>query len=65
MFNKYIDFPVFLSSFLIGLLFIYFKEDEKKIVEIKPTPENTHKYIYKNIAGECFKYNAKQVSCNT
>lgn len=63
MFFKYIDFRVFLISFVIGLFYIYINEDYKKIIIMHPTPDNIDKYQYKDKSDNCFSYTMKEVKC--
>ena len=50
-----INIKVFLVSLFIGLVFIYLNDDKKKI-NIFPTPSNIHEIEYKDKADNCFEY---------
>jgi len=63
MLTKYISFPIFLLSFAIGLFFTYIRGVDMKVIYAYPTPENTQKYLYKDAADNCFKYNPVEVKC--
>jgi hypothetical protein len=60
---KYISLPVFIVSLIIGLLYIYFIENETKTVYVYPSPENCGKTQYEDNAGNCFMYEAGVVTC--
>lgn len=60
---KYIKLPVFLSAFVIGLIFVYLSAAPTETVLVYPTPENAGKIEYQDKAGNCFVYKAKEVTC--
>lgn len=60
---KFISLPVFIVSFLFGILFIYIWGEELHPVYIYPTPENVNDVLYKDKADNCFSYNYKEVAC--
>ena len=62
--TKLINMQVFLLSFLMGLLWIYFGDDKRKI-SVYPTPHNAHKVEYKDKAQNCFEYTMEEVKCPT
>jgi hypothetical protein len=57
-----INWKVFFISFLVGLIFIYLKDDKKKIY-VYPTPSNVNKVEYKDKADNCYEYSMDQVKC--
>lgn len=57
-----INWKIFLTSFLIGLIFIWAKDDKQKIV-IYPTPSNIQKVEYKDKAENCYEYSMDEVLC--
>lgn len=59
---KIINFKIFVLSFILGLIFIYLK-DEKKPIIVYPTPFNKNKFQFKDIAENCFEYNFKKMKC--
>lgn len=61
---KYIYVSIFLLSFLVGLLYFYVSDGEKKVIYISPTPDNCNDNIYKDKSNKCFKYESREVSCN-
>ena len=63
MLGKYINFPVFLVSLAIGILFVYLFKPELNVIYVYPTPDNQNKILYKDKTDNCFKFNAEQVKC--
>jgi hypothetical protein len=63
MIFDYISLPVFLSSFAIGLFFVYILGPEIKTVHIYPTPENIHQMLFKDKANNCFQFEETIVDC--
>lgn len=61
---KIINIKVFLLSLLVGLVFMYLNDDKKKI-NVFPTPSNIHKVEYKDKAENCFEYMMEEVKCPT
>jgi len=62
MFN-YISIPIFLVSFIIGLLFIYILGPEMKTIYIYPSPENVDKVLFKDKADNCFYFEEESIEC--
>ena len=63
MLGKYINFPVFLLSLAIGILFVYLFQPELNVIYVYPTPDNQNKILYKDKTDNCFKFNAEEVDC--
>jgi len=63
MFFKFISLRIFLISLAIGLLFVYLSNPEPTVIYVYPTPDNVDKITYKDKASNCFKFNAKEVTC--
>lgn len=51
----------FTLAFIIGLILCFFKEPNKKIVLKFPSPTNAGRVIYKDKAGQCYKYQADKL----
>jgi len=64
MLGKYINFPVFLVSLAIGILFVYLFQPELNVIYVYPTPDNQNKILYKDKTDNCFKFNAEEVECH-
>jgi hypothetical protein len=63
MISNYISLPLFLASFIIGLIFIYVLGPETKTVYIYPSPENYIKTQYKDNSGQCFEFIPTENKC--
>lgn len=61
-FIKLINLKVFLISLFIGLVFIWF-DNEKKKITVYPTPSNIDNILYKDKADNCFKYTMEKITC--
>lgn len=63
MILKFVNIPVFLLSFAIGIFFVYiFVPDNRKIL-VYPTPENVGLLQYRDATGNCFQLSEKVVDC--
>jgi hypothetical protein len=60
---KYISIKVFIISFIVGLIFVYFFGSETKKIYVYPTPQNIGQIQYKDSANNCFHYESKEVKC--
>ena len=63
MIKKLFNFPAFLISLAIGLLFVYLNEVDRKIVHIYPTKSNINDIEYKDSVGNCFAFSMASVDC--
>ena len=63
MLGKYINFPVFLVSLAIGILFVYLFQPDLKVIYVYPTPDNLNKIQYKDKVDNCFKFEAQEIQC--
>lgn len=61
--KNFINFPLFIISLALGLLFVYLNEGPKKVIYVYPTPTNVDKITYKDNANNCFKYISNKVTC--
>jgi len=57
-----INITVFLAAFLLGLVFIYFFDDKKKIT-VYPTPHNLDTIEFKDKANNCYSYDIVETKC--
>ena len=60
--SQFISFPVFLISLAIGVFLVYLSAPNVKNIYIYPTPENIDKFIWQDGAGNCYGWEAKEVS---
>lgn len=58
-----LNWPVFVLSFGIGILYIYVLTPAPKVVLKFPSPYNAGKIVYKDKADECFVFDAVKVDC--
>ena len=63
MIAKYINLPVFLISFAIGIFFVYIRGVDMKTVYVYPTPDNIKDIEYVDMANNCFQFESTKVSC--
>ena len=63
MLLQYISIKVFILSFIIGLIFVYFFGEEERKVYVYPTPQNIGQIQYKDAVNNCFTFSSKQVKC--
>jgi hypothetical protein len=63
MFTKYISWPVFIISFIIGLFFIYFLGPETKTIYVYPSPDNYKNIQYKDKSNQCFEFKPIETHC--
>lgn len=63
MLTKYISIPVFLTSFVIGLIFIYFLGPETKVIHKYPSPSNYKDILYKDKVGQCYQFTPNETNC--
>lgn len=61
--SKFISWPVFFISFLLGLLFTYCLGANTKLVNIYPTPENVHKLLFQDNSNQCFTFHTIDTMC--
>jgi hypothetical protein len=63
MLDKYINPTIFIISFIICLLIVYFTHPEPVVIYRFPNPENAGKLTYQDKNKNCFKYEATEVKC--
>jgi len=63
MLDKYINPTIFIISFIICLLIVYFTHPESVVIYRFPNPENAGKLTYQDKNKNCFKYEATEVKC--
>jgi hypothetical protein len=60
---KYISIPLFIASFLIGLVYIYLSAPPTRNIIIYPTIDNMDKFQYKDRAENCFTFIPHEKKC--
>jgi hypothetical protein len=60
---KFISLHIFLFSFFLGLFFSYILGPETKVVYVYPTLTNSTNTLFKDKAGQCFRFKSKKVEC--
>ena len=63
MITDYISLPIFLTSFAIGLFFVYVLGPELKPIFIYPSPKNYMNTQYKDNTGQCFQFKPVETRC--
>ncbi len=63
MISKYISLPIFLTSFAVGLFFVYVLGPEFKTIYIYPNPDNYTDYLFKDNSGQCFEIKPVETEC--
>lgn len=65
MFNltKFINIPVFLISFAIGVFVVYVSLGDTRKIYVYPTPENVELMQYRDKTNTCFGYTQEEVEC--
>jgi len=60
---KYISIPVFIVSFLIGMVYIYMSSPPTRSILVYPTVDNINKFQYIDKAENCFTFETKEDKC--
>lgn len=63
MISKYVSIPVFLSSFILGLFFIYMMGEDRKIIYKYPSPQNYKNILFKDKSDQCFQFKPIKTNC--
>lgn len=59
-----LHFILFVTSFIVGLVFVYLSPLEYKTVVVYPSLTNLDKIQYKDKTNNCFQFSAKLVNCD-
>ena len=62
-FFRFINFPVFLASFLLGVIVVYIYSNDNKKIYVYPTPQTVDVLQYRDKTGQCFSFKQKEVDC--
>jgi len=63
MLTKYISIKILLSSFIIGLIFIYFLGPDIKTIYKYPSPTNYKDILYKDKVEQCYQFIPTKKNC--
>ena len=63
MIGKFIHFPVFIVSFLLGIIFVFLSSPQNKIVRVYPTPDNVDKVEYIDKVKNCYAFQSQKIAC--
>lgn len=63
--TQFINIPVFLVSFAIGMFVVYISMDETRKIYVYPTPENVDLIQYRDKTNTCFGFKQVEVKCPT
>ena len=61
--STYISIPVFIVSFIFGIVCIFVFGPETKTVRIYPSPDNYKDLTYQDNADQCFTMSPLSVEC--
>ena len=64
-FFKYINIPVLIISFAIGMFFVYITATDTRTILVYPTPDNIHLLQYRDKTNTCFSLTEMEVKCPT
>ncbi len=59
----YINFPVFILSFLFGMLAVYWTAPKSRMIEVTPSPENVDQIQYRDKTDHYFQFKEVPVKC--
>lgn len=60
---SYINIPVFIVSFLLGLFAVYMTAPKLRTIEVTPSPENADKIQYRDKTDHYFQFKEVPVTC--
>ena len=63
MFTKFLNLPIFICSFIIGIVFVQLSSPSNTVIFVYPTPDNIEHLVYKDKADNCFSYNVDNIKC--
>ena len=61
---KYINVPVFLISFALGVFAVYITAPDTKNIVVYPTPDSVGHIQYKDQVGNCFQFKQTKTTCS-
>ena len=60
---KYLSIPLFIISFIVGMLYIYLSNPPTRQILIYPTIDNANTFQYKDKAQNCFTFIPHEKKC--
>ncbi len=60
---NYFNIKFLILGILFGIVAIYFTDNEKRIINVYPTPDNVDVIQFKDSADNCFKFENIVVDC--
>ena len=63
MLSKFVNVPVFVVSFAIGVLFVYLFTNQTRTIVVYPTHENYSLLQYRDKVGNCYSVEESEVAC--
>jgi hypothetical protein len=60
---NYFNIKFLILGILFGIVAIYFTDNEKRIINVYPTPDNVDVIQFKDSADNCFKFENIIVDC--
>ena len=63
MFTKFLNLPIFICSFIIGIIFVQLSSPSNTVIFVYLTPDNIEHIVYKDKADNCFSYNIDNIKC--
>jgi hypothetical protein len=59
-----LNFKVFITSFLVGILCIYLSSPSPKKIIVYPTDDNNHLFQFRDKVDNCFQLKQNIVKCS-
>ena len=63
-FSRYICWPIFIGTFLLGLVYAVYGAPIEKIVLVYPSMTKTNA-LFQDQANQCFKMQSREVKCTS
>ena len=54
----------FVGAFCVGLLAVYLIHPAVTYIDQYPNPHNVDRIVYKDLAGDCYMFKSKEVTCS-
>jgi hypothetical protein len=63
MMERFVNPIVFIFTFIISIIVVYFIHPEPTLIYRFPNPDNAGKLTYQDKNKNCYKYEANQIKC--